>query len=396
VAFRPAVKVLVTSSRLPHALGVIRKLGEAGHEVFAADTFHTSPGSHSKWVREALIVPSPKFETAQFVVRLEEIVRTLSIDLVVPCFEEVFYLAKHLPDLSPALPIFCSPLETLVRLHDKQAFTRLTQDLGLPIAPTRVATSDAELAAATAEFPEYFARPSFSRGGVTLLTNTGPLAGAVRIEDCHPTPAEPWLVQEFVHGSDVCSFSVAQHGRLVAHCTYEHPLTIEHAGGIVFVSVDEPESVAIAERYVAELGYHGHISFDYLRTDRGLVMVECNPRPTAGVFMMAAGDLCDAIFSPSANGPTVVPAGVREQIGVAILRDMFRNPRDIPDDLHALLSGVEDVYSQRGDRLPGLYQFLSYSHVLAFRHRLHVKKHQHSDIMEAQFFDVSWDGGPLP
>ena len=32
------MKVLLTSVRLPHALGQIRKLAEAGHEVYATDT----------------------------------------------------------------------------------------------------------------------------------------------------------------------------------------------------------------------------------------------------------------------------------------------------------------------------------------------------------------------
>ena len=34
---RDGVKVLVTSSRMPFALGMVRKLADAGHEVYAAD-----------------------------------------------------------------------------------------------------------------------------------------------------------------------------------------------------------------------------------------------------------------------------------------------------------------------------------------------------------------------
>ena len=59
------------------------------------------------------------------------------------------------------------------------------------------------------------------------------------------------------------------------------------------------------------------------------------------------------------------------------------------------MEGTKDVYSQKGDRWPGLYVLLAYSHVFAFRHRMHVGKHKHSDLMEAQFFDISWDGGEI-
>jgi hypothetical protein len=45
--------------------------------------------------------------------------------------------------------------------------------------------------------------------------------------------------------------------------------------------------------------------------------------------------------------------------------------------------------------MPGLYSILSYAHVLAFRHRMHVTRHKHSDLMEAQFFDIDWDGSPI-
>jgi len=199
-----------------------------------------------------------------------------------------------------------------------------------------------------------------------------------------------------VHGEDLCSYSVAHHGRLAAHCTYRHPLTIEHAGGIVFESVDAPQAVECSKRIIEHLGYHGSISFDWMRTDDGkLHLVECNPRPTAGIFTMEAEPFAKAITDPDFDAPYIAKAGAQEQIDIAIVRDMFREPKDIPNDLHLLLSGTKDVYSQKGDRLPGLYQILSYSHVISFRHRMHVKKHKHSDLMAAQFYDIEWDGAEI-
>lgn len=390
------MKILVTSARLPHALGLIRALGEAGHEVYATDTFRSSPGLHSRHIKEHLVTASPTFETRTFVGQIADMVKARDIDLVLPAFEEVFYLSRHLGDLAEPEKYFCAPLDTLRRLHDKTRFSELADHLGLPVGRTITATSEAELRAAVAEFTEYFGRAVFSRGGVALLTNTGPLAGAVRIEECRPTPEQPWLVQEFVHGEDLCSFSVVHHGRISAHCTYRHPLTIEHAGGIVFESVEEPETLALSRKIVEHLGYHGNISFDWMRADDGgLHLVECNPRPTAGIFTMDAQRFARALTDPAPDDPYVAAAGAQQQIDIAIVRDMFRDPGDIPRDLGLLLSGTKDVYSQKGDRLPGIYVLLAYSHVLAFRHRMHVRKHKHSDLMEAQFFDISWDGGEI-
>ena len=390
------MKILVTSARLPHALGVIRALGEAGHDVYATDTFRLSPGLHSSHVKQAFVTASPTFETRKFVGEVADIVDQHAIDLVVPAFEEVFFLSRHLDELAHPEKYFCSPLDTLRQLHDKARFSEMVDHLQLPVGRTITATSDAELRAAVDEFSEYFGRAVFSRGGVALLTNTGPLARAVKLEDCAPTPENPWIVQEFVQGEDLCSFTVAHHGKISGHCTYRHPLTIEHAGGIVFESIDEPQALEYTRRIVEHTGYHGNISVDWMRCDDGtLHIVECNPRPTAGIFTMEAEPFARALTEPDFDAPYVAAAGAQQQIDIAIIRDMFRDPSDIPEDLKLLLSGTKDVYSQKGDRLPGIYVMLAYSHVFAFRHRMHVRKHKHSDLMEAQFFDISWDGGEI-
>lgn len=390
------MRVLVTSARLPHALGVIRCFGESGHEVYATDTFRTAPGLHSKYVKERFITPTPVFDTREFVAKIDEIARDKEIDLIVPSFEEVFFLSKHRDELECGDRIFCSDLEKLHRLHNKKTFIELAQELDLPIAPTVIATSKQELLDATRHFEHYFGRAAFSRGGVALLTNFGPLAGAVDIDEIEPTPEQPWIIQSFVEGVDFCSYSLAHHGKLSAHDTYRHPLMIEHAGGIVFESIHEPEILDHSRKIIEHIGYHGSISFDWMRTKDGkFYMVECNPRPTAGVFTMESEPYAKAIFDPDFENPYHAPAGREAQIDVAILRDMFREPKNIPADLHQLFSGGKDIYTHEGGRLPGLYVILSYAHVFEFRRRMHIKKHKHSDLMEAQFFDISWDGGDI-
>jgi predicted ATP-grasp superfamily ATP-dependent carboligase len=386
------VRVLVTISRFPHALAEIRHFGEEGHAVYAADTFSTAPGNHSKHVVEAFVLPSPRYETARFIDALEDVIRKHRIELLVPAFEEALYIAEHLPRLSALTKVFCSPLPALRMLHDKGAFVELGKRLGLRVPESRIARTRDELRRAMLELPEYIARPVFSRGGVTILTNAGPLAGRLSIDACEPAPDQPWIVQQFVHGTEVCSFSVAQHGRIVAHCAYEHPKTIEHAGGILFESIDSPESLELAQRYVEALGYHGQISFDYLRTPEGLWLLECNPRPTAGVLMMSSYDFVDAVIREQPRRPAIVPAGVRRQIGIAIARDMVRSWRDIPSDLEVLFSGTEDAYVRRGDAMPALYCLLAYEHVRAFRKQMHLTRRDPTDLVAAQFFDVLWDG----
>lgn len=385
---------------MPFAVAAVRMLGEAGHEVYAADTFHTSPGSHSAGVTEAFIVPPPVQEPNAFIGALADIIDEHDIDMLVPCFEEVFFIAHNKPLLATKTEVFCPDFETLAKLHNKATFTEWCQRNSLPIPETAVARSRAELDEATKRFDPFFARAAYSRGGVELFTNEGPLAGVVKLEDTEPTPGNPWVVQGFVKGTDLCSYSIVRDGKVQLHLTYEHPITIEHAGGIQFVSIDEPGTLDIAAKIAQLTNYTGQLSFDYMRHEDGsLTLVECNPRPTDGVALLDAETYSYALtgtgpFASTSGDTWVLEAGRSKEIKTAIMRDMIRDWHEIPRDARALVTG-DDLYGERGDMRPALYQFLSYSHVLAFRHQMHTGKHKHSDIMEAQFYDISWDGSPI-
>src|SRR5512143_2726129 len=90
------MRVLITSSRMPHALDEIRKFGHEGHEVYATDTFRTSPGSHSKYVKASFITAPPAYDPGRFLEDIAAIARARGIELIVPGSEEVFPIARHL------------------------------------------------------------------------------------------------------------------------------------------------------------------------------------------------------------------------------------------------------------------------------------------------------------
>lgn len=383
-------QVIVTTSRMPFALDMIRKLGKQGHAVHATDTFRTAPGAHSSYLAGHHRTASPRYATGRFIDDLLRIVDEEGIDTILPSFEDAFYIGRHLDRFEGKAEVFAPPFEVMLRLHDKDRMRLLAEELGIRVPPTRVATNGRELREAAEHFGAYFARPVYSRGGVELLTNTGPLAGAIEMDRCVPTEAQPWLVQPFVEGTDVCTCSVARRGRVVAHGAYVHPREIEHAGGIVFESVDEPETLAVARRIVEATGYHGHISFDFLRTKDGLVLIECNPRPTAGLFAMSPEMYEEALFGPYPSQIVVAEAGVRKKYSVALIRDMILHWREAPEDLKHLLSSAKEHYAEKGDVLPGIYQLLSYSHVIAYR--MHVGRHRSNALLEAYFDDVLFNG----
>ncbi len=381
---------------MPFALEEIRKFGVAGHRVFTTDTFSAAPGNHSKYVEAWFVTASPRYDTARFLAGIEEVIEAQSIELLVPAFEEVFYLARNTARFREVTHLFAPTFETLARLHDKNRFLELCRELGIAAPEHHVVVSEEELLQAVKSIPRYFARPAFSRGGVELLTNHGPLAGAMSLEDAHPTPEQPWVVQPFIEGEDVCSFSIVHRGRVAAHSAYVHPKMLEHAGGIVFESVVEPTTLAVTQRIAEATDYHGQLSLDFMRTPQGLVAIECNPRPTAGVTVMPTEMFDEAMFRPRLDRPRVAPAGLRRKMTPALLRDMLVEPAELVSDIDEIMSDDPDVYAARGDMKPFLYAFLSYGHVLSYRWRTKRASKRRTDLMAGYFHDISWDGDELP
>jgi glutathione synthase/RimK-type ligase-like ATP-grasp enzyme len=373
---------------MPFALGMVRKLASEGHRVYAADDQSLSPGNHSRYLAGRFVYPSPRHDTAGFFTELERIAREHEIDVIVPTFEEAFYISTQLPRLSRVTEVFASPFRTLARLHDKGAFGRLVARLGLPIPDTVVVSSGEELRDATGRLERYFARAVFSRGGVCCLTNTGPLAGALDMDEVHPTPESPWLVQAFVEGETVCTYSTVHRGRVSSHLMYRIPRQRKHSTGIQFEAIDATESLKLIEPIVAELGYTGQISFDFLVTDDGLTFVECNPRATDGLLLMPREELAAGLLAPRPETFVLEPGG-HVQLPLAVLADGFsdhmkRLPKSIGD-----LAQVRDAGSGWHDPLPTLYSALAICHLAGQSTREHMGQ------IVTMAGDMNWDGQPI-
>jgi hypothetical protein len=379
----------VTSSRMPFALDAIRKLGERGHEVFASDCYDASPGSHSRYIAGHAVTCSPSDDPEGFVADVERIATENEIEVILPMFEEVFYLAAQHERLSAATKLYAPPFRTLAQVHDKGTFQELCDRLEIRTPHTVLAHSQEELREAIDRFPRYFARAAFSRGGVGLLTNTGPLAGHLEPEECHPTEANPWLVQEFVDGPMHCTYSALHAGKVASHMSYRAPRQWEHSTGIQFLSVDPSDTLPTVEQLGSDLEWDGQMSLDFIETDDGLVMIECNPRPTDGVLLMTAEELERGLLQPEEE-VLLVPEDREEQLDFAVFAQIFRQPlREAPKSIHDL---AEIHGTDRGwrDAMPKLYSFLA----LARFERLGLRERK--QLFVAMSDGITWDGQPIP
>lgn len=385
------MRILLTTSRLPFSIALIRGLTAAGHEVYASDAYAVASGSHSRYAAGHLVTAAPATATEQFVADVERFASERSIDRVVPAFEEAFYLATQRDRLDAVTELYTPPFATLARLHDKASFTTLAQKLELPLPETVVVRSAAELREATERWPDWFARACFSRGGVALLTNTGPLAGHTRIEDVEPSESQPWLVQPYVEGPMQCTYSTLRDGEVLTHLCYRAPRQWQHSTGISFTTVDPEPTLPIVQALGRELGYTGQMSLDFVVSPTGLNVIECNPRATDGALLMEPEEMAAGLAAEAgaSSEPLLVPAERTAQLDFAVFGQMFtESPREWPRSIHDLL---EIRGSDRGwhDELPNLYALLTLGHHarLNLRHR--------RALLAAMADDIAWDGQPI-
>jgi hypothetical protein len=373
---------------MPFALAVMRRLSEAGHAVFSSDTYEAAPGNHSRYVTAHAVTASPRAETELFADQVATFCEQHGVEVIVPTWEEAFYLSTRRERLEQVAKLYTPPFETLARVHDKHSFERLVEELGVRAPEGVTVRSDDELRDALGRWPRWFGRGVYSRGGVTLLTNSGPLAGHVKPEDVHPTPDAPWLVQEFVDGPMVCTYSTLHGGRVTGHCTYRGPRQYHHSTAVQFESVDGAESLEVARSLGEALGYDGQMSLDFVDSGEGLVIIECNPRTTDGVLLMESGELAGALLDPDQE-LAVVPPGRITQLDLAVIGAMFSDGlREVPGTIHDLLH-IPGADRGWHDELPNLYSFL------AFCHHERLSLHEHQKLQVAMYEDVSWDGEPI-
>ena len=179
---------------------------------------------------------------------------------------------------------------------------------------------------------------------------------------------------------------------MLTHLCYRAPRQWEHSTGISFETVDPEPTLAIASAIGAEVGYTGQMSLDFVVSDHGLDLIECNPRATDGALLMGAAEASAGLAGDAAapeSEPLLIEAGRCEQLDFAVFGQMFtESPREWPGSIKDL---IHVRGSDRGwhDQLPNLYALLTLGHHarLNLRHR--------RALLAAMADDIAWDGDPI-
>ena len=303
------MRVIITGARTPFALHMSRLFHAAGHDVVLTDSQRFSLGRFTRMKKRFVQTASCRFDTERYGAEIRALIREWEADLVVPTCEEVFYLSRLLAGTPEGRLLFAPSFERLAQMHDKARFAELASELGAGAGQNFVLTDRQSIERFPHDPAEFVFKPVWSRFASHILI--GPDRAALKT--IHPTREAPWLAQTRVRGEEFCVYAVAHRGRLVAAAPYHNLMRAGAGTAICYEAVDAPDVVDFCARFADETGWHGQVSFDFIRTPEGrLVAIECNPRATSGLSLFHPDD---GVVGAIVDGRPARPAS-RGRLGI--------------------------------------------------------------------------------
>lgn len=375
------MRVLITGARAPVALHLLRLLAGAGHEVHLADSLRQPLAAASVLHQGCHLLPPLRVDMAGAAEALQLLLRDQRIDCVIPTCEEVLYLGQIWRDHAMPAPLFAPDFALLEQVHNKHRFVMLCEALGLPAPRTRLLQSKADVTALAPEAQSLVFKPVWSR----FATQT--MIRPARLDRIIPSPAAPWVAQEFIAGQELCVYAVAHAGQVTALSAYRGLIRAGLGASVCFAPVQDAGVTDFVTRFVAGTAWTGQISFDLIRQDDGTVLpIECNPRATSGLHFFRD----PAFFAAAISGTgTAIPDVMRPQ-GVPLAVWLYGLPQVMRKGgwqaFRDARATVGDVMDWPGDRFGVAKQLRPLAEIarIALRDRISLQK--------AATRDIAWDG----
>jgi len=371
-------RILITGARAPSALYLARLFVEDGYEIFMADSLPSTLSSVSSKVNQFFLIASPVTDFNAFKKDLTDIIRDYHIDLLIPTCEEIFHLSKEYAHFSSLCSVFCEPLDTLNMLHNKWMFMDYLSTQKIRVPRTHLVTSRDEKNNFKNAFSSFVLKPVYSRFSSHVhIVHDG------KIPTITPSVSQPWVMQEYIEGTQHCAYAICQKGKVHAFSLYK---TVFSAGIGATIHFQHHENTSIEQwvrTFVQKLGFTGQIAFDVIVTDKGeMFPIECNPRLTSGIHLFTKHDRVSRAFldTPSLIYPDTMH---KSMLSSAML--LYGIRQFSWKWVHSFFTS-KDVLFSLTDFKPFFFQFF------ALFTLWRVAKKQKISILEASTIDIEWDG----
>lgn len=295
------MKVLITGLFEPAAVHAIRRFGEMGYEVYAAEGHRLAFSAYSKHVTKRIRLPNMRHHPKAYAQRLLRELETGHYDYYFPTYEEIILMSHFRDRILAVTKTAILDTATLMRLHDKVQLAELAKEIGIDtpeiFAPR--STEEAKAYIDTVDHPVVIKmRQTSGAAGFRKVYNPEHLSkryfDVVRINKLDEGSLP--MIQRLVEGPTTCTLELCNQGKIIGEVMYQGIRTMPRTGGTTVFreSMSDPACLEATERIVRHLGFHGYCGFDFImdqETGRPS-LIDGNCRITPAVTMAYHGG-CD-------------------------------------------------------------------------------------------------------
>ncbi len=286
------MNVLVTDGENRSSLAVTRSLGRAGYAVFVSAARTNTISSSSKFCRKAFCVPDPVSTPSEYVKAIIKLVKTESIDVLMPMTEQSIYcINNHRLDFPEELIIASATTGQMKQISNKSSLFELAALLGVPIPETiHVISADSFLKHEPCinQFP-VVVKPAYSKmyfqnrivsSGVMYASNYSELRQLYETKEILHHPS---LIQEMIPGEGTGLFTLFDLDRHLALFSHRRLLEKPPSGGVSVlcesVKLDN-NMVSYAQNLLEAVGWQGVAMVEFKRDTRDGIpkLMEINGR----------------------------------------------------------------------------------------------------------------------
>ena len=284
-------KFLITGARAPVALELARNLAKGGHVVYMADSLLFPLAKHSKFVKKTFRITGPRKSLKQFKSDLENILCKHRIEFLIPTCEEVFYVSSIKSALEVYTKVFCPEFNLIKILHSKYQVYAAAKNSGFCNPNTQILTGDELIS--RKQYTGKVIKREFCRFGTDILIE--PTFNEV-LNFVGDKLNGKFVIQDKVEGIEHCAYIIANEGNILFESIYKPKYRIQAAAAIYFEpSMNECISKAI-RKFCKNNNITGQIGFDVIVNNKGVFLLECNPRATSGIHLLSSTVLSEAFF----------------------------------------------------------------------------------------------------
>lgn len=278
--------ILLTGGKMTKCLQLARLFHANGDKVIIAETplYKFCGTRFSKAVDSFFTIPKIENSGTSYCNALIDIAQRKNVDMFVPVAspKAAFFDSVAKPNFPDKVKVFHFEENIVRQLDDKQQFIEMAKSFGLSVPKSlRFDSKEKLLTHRFSEGKKYILKKIDYDPIYRLDLRTLPHEGwEERVKALPISEMEPWVLQEFIEGKEVCTHTTTQNGEMNMYiCSNSSPFQVNYR------MLHLPKVKQWVTSFVKKLNATGQISFDFIIRDNVVYPIECNPRAHSAITL---------------------------------------------------------------------------------------------------------------